>query len=368
MAQRNCLIDCGSFYDRINDMRKVYKRTLFFIVVWEICFGFAFGNSKITEKKLRPRVNYKCKKVEGGAVQANEVWAWVTTGQEEDFDFNYPVTDVGYFAADVDCYGELANVPDRKKFDGFSGRVHLVIVCDSKSLTHFVVDPKYGILEKMVNDVMKAAEPFDGVNVDYELIPGKDAANFYRFLDKLSSECKRRKKMFSVCVPARVKKIDDDVFPYDKIAAISDRVMIMAYDEHWSTGEPGAIASLGWCKKIIEYAVTVIPKEKLVMGLPFYGRSWADERPAKAWYWEGVNRAFKEYGSGKVIYDNTVPTFEGSMKVKMKFWFEDLFSTVAKLRLYAGYDVNNFAFWRVGQEDPRIWDWITIDNDAHKKE
>lgn len=364
---RNSFVDCDYLYVRINNMKKVYKRVLFCVAVWGMFCGIAFGKSKDNGIQARPHVNYRSKKVEGDAVQAAEVWAWVTAGHEKEFNFDYPVTDVGYFAADVDCYGELANVPDRKKFEGYAGRVHLVIVCDSKSLTHFVVDPKYGILDKIVNDVMKAAEPFDGVNVDYELIPGKDAANFYRFLEKLSTECKKRKKMFTVCVPARVKKIADDVFPYEKIAAISDRVMIMAYDEHWSTSKPGAIASLGWCKKIIEYAVTVIPKEKLVMGLPFYGRSWADERPAKAWYWEGANRAFKEYGSGKVIYDDTVPTFEGSMKVKMKFWFEDLYSLVSKLRLYAGYNVNNFAFWRVGQEDPRIWDWININGDVRGK-
>lgn len=343
-------------------MLKVYR--IVFCLLFCVNINLSAQDSaqqKWQSKYSSMKINYKSKLPENNKIQADEVWSWVMQGKENELDYDYPVTDIGYFAAEVNSYGELDEIPDRSKIAGFSGRVHLVLVCSSKSLTHFVLDPKYGITEKMIQDIMKAAESFDGINVDYELIPERDGEHFINFLKEIGKRCHENEKMFTVCVPARIKTISDDVFPYEKIAEISDRVMIMAYDEHWSTSKPGAIASFDWCKKIVAYANTVIPHEKIVMGLPFYGRSWTDEKLNKAWYWEGVNRILLEKKSGKKVkYINGVPTADFFVKQKVHFWFEDLNSIVAKLQMYKDNGVNKFAFWRIGQEDIRIWQWIDI--------
>ena len=346
-------------------MKKFLLLLLFFCAV----FSAAAKEKKSPESpKNQRKVAYRQKTVSGEPVEMQEIWGWVMQSRFYEFDNDLPLTDVGFFAAEVDCYGNLTNVPDRSKLANFPGRVHLVLVCDSKSLTHFVLDPKFGITDKMIKEIMQAAEPFDGINVDYELIPGKDGQNFLNFLGKLKAECKKTEKMLTVCVPARIKTISDDIFPYKKIAALADRVMIMAYDEHWSSSQPGPIASMSWCEKIVDYAVTVIPQEKLVIGLPFYGRSWANEKPAQAWYFEGVNRIIDEYKSGRVTYVNDIPNVEVTIKVKSDFWFEDAYSTVAKMRLYKNFNVNKIAFWRIGQEDKSVWQWLKIEeNDAENK-
>ncbi len=344
-------------------MKKLFVLLCFFSLAFQF---YAKPKDNVPSYKKTIKPSYHQKKITGEPVQMNEVWGWVMQSRFEEFDNDYPLTDVGFFAADVDSYGNLSNIPDRTKLSAFPGRVHLVIVCDSKSLTHFVLDPSFGLTDKMIKDIMKATEPFDGLNVDYELIPGKDSENFLNFLKKLSKECKKAGKMFSVCVPARIKTISDDIFPYKKIAEISDRVMIMAYDEHWSTSQPGPIASMNWCKKIADYAVTVIPEEKLVMGLPFYGRSWANEKPAQAWYFEGANRIINEYNSDKVRYINDIPNVNLTMKVKVNLWFEDSFSVVSKMRMYKDCKINKIAFWRIGQEDKNIWNYLKINEDSNK--
>lgn len=305
--------------------------------------------------------SYRQKIPEGEPVRFNEIWGWVMKGRESELDFEFPLTDIGYFAADVDTYGNLANIPDRNLLSGFPGRVHLVLVCDSRSLTHFVMNPQFGLRDKMIEDILAAAEPFDGIQADYELIPGKDAAFFLQFLEKLADGAHKNGKLFSVCVPARVKTISDDIFPYKKIASFSDRVMVMAYDEHWATSRPGPIASLSWCGKIAEYATAVIPKEKLVMGLPFYGRTWASEKTAQGWYFSGVNRLIGQYDAGKVEYVADVPTVSINIDVDVSCWFEDAYSTVQKLRLYKSFAVSSVAFWRIGQEDPSVWQWMTLE-------
>ncbi len=337
------------------------KKILAAITAGLICAAaFAGGRSDAeggkAEKNFKPSYNQQMP--EGEPAVFDEVWGWVMTKREDELNPNFPVTDVCYFSAEVDSYGALCNVPDIRKLKNFTGRKHIVIVSDSRSLTHFLLDPSYKLVDRFIKDIMKAAKPYDGVQIDFELIPGKDGKNFLNFLTKLSQECKDAGKMFTVCVPARIKTISDDIFPYKKIAEISDRVIIMAYDEHWSTSKPGPIASVAWCEKIVDYAKTVIPQEKLVMGLPFYGRTWASEKPASSWYFTGVNRLMREYDAKKVKYVDDIPTTNITIKVKTEAWWEDCYSTVKKMRLYEQKDVKSIAFWRIGQEDPLIWNWI----------
>lgn len=318
--------------------------------------AMADGETDIPSIKL----SYRRKMPEGEPVEFGEVWGWVMQGRENELDFDFPLTDIGYFAAEVNSYGELSGVPIRTKLSGTAAKVHLVLVCDSRALTHFVLEPKFGIRQQMIKQIMEAASPFDGVQVDYELIPARDGGNFIDFLAALSAQCKSSGKMFTVCVPARTKTIAGDVFPYKKISSLADRVIVMAYDEHWSTSRPGPIASTAWCMKIADYAENVIPKEKLVMGLPFYGRTWASEKTSQGWYFAGINRIINQYGSERVEYVNGIPTAEINMKVNVTAWFEDAFSVVTKLRMYKSAGVRAVAFWRIGQEDPAVWDWIKL--------
>lgn len=344
------------------------KRIFLIIIFLAINVNLFSSGKKDSNKKtssiktMNSEISYKRKIPESSPIQFKEIWGWVMQERENELDFDYPLTDIGYFAANVDCYGQLEKTPDRTKLAGFPGKVHLVLVCDSKSLTHFVLDPEFNLVDKIIRDIMDASINFDGVQIDYELIPAKDAQNFIYFLEKLSVECKKQKKIFSVCVPARVKTITDDIFPYKKISELCDKVIIMAYDEHWSTSVPGPIASVEWCQKIADYAMTVIPQEKLIMGLPFYGRSWANEKPAQGWYFSGINRIINEYNSGKVEYINDVPTVDINMKVNITCWFEDCYSIFQKLSLYKIKKIENVAFWRIGQEDPLIWNWISIED------
>ncbi len=296
---------------------------------------------------------------EGEKVVMHEVWGYVMTGREYQFTNDMPVTDLCYFSADVNSYGEITEIPNPAKFKGYNGRIHLVVTCTGRALTHMVLNPQFGVREKVIDTIVRASKQYDGIQIDFENVPARDGKNFRTFL----SEIRKRignEKWFTVAIAARVRTIADDVYAYADIHPLVDRVIIMAYDEHWSGSKPGSVASMDWCERVVNYSQTVIPAKKLVMGLPFYGRSWQDESYGSAWVFNSMNRILNENGITEVERDNGVPYFTTTIPVKVTGYFEDTYSVVTRCRLYESKNVDRIAFWRIGQEDPSFWEWLTI--------
>lgn len=313
------------------------------------------GVEEIEEKIKEPL--YNLRSVEGNPIYVKESWGYVMAGREGEYNSSFPLTDVCYFAAEVNSYGELTSIPNRSKLKTGNTRCHLVIACDSKTLTHFVLNGDYNLRQQLIKDIVKASQNYDGVQIDFELVPARDRKNFITFLADLRYLL-GQKKWFSVCVPARFKLLTDDIYPYAEIAKYCDRVFVMAYDEHWSGSKSGAIASLDFCKKVAEYAKKAIPERKLVMGLPFYGRTWASETTAGAWYFSGANRIMTEHSVEDVFYEEEIPTFKYTAQVEVTGYFNDAYSCVQIARLYENLGIQKIGYWRIGQEDPEFWNWI----------
>jgi hypothetical protein len=306
------------------------------------------------------RIAYNHDLPDGDPVAFHEVWAYLLEGKESELDPSMPITDLCYFSAGVNIYGEVNYYPDADKIKDFPGRKHIVITCDSKSLTHFILDPTYPVREKLISQLVVAAEKFDGLQIDFELIPARDDENFRSFLKELRARL-GEKKWFSVALPARVKKISDDVYDYKLISQNVDRIVVMAYDEHWSGSKPGSIASIAWCEKVAKYASTVIPEKKLIMGLPFYGRTWEDDCYASAWRFKGINEAMNDNNMHVVERkDDVIPSFTFKVQTTVTGYFEDTFSLVTRCRMYSKNNISKVAFWRIGQEDKSFWPWLQL--------
>ena len=301
---------------------------------------------------------YPREELESEVMQFSEVWGYVMAKREDEFDYDMPITDIGYFSADVNAYGELEVLNLGDNFAAFSGRVHLVSTCESRSLTHFVLDPSYPVRDRLIKSLIAASANYDGLQIDYELVPARDGKNFLEFLSLLKKGLNG--KILSVAIPARVKTIKGDVYSYRDIAKIVDKVIVMAYDEHWATSEAGSIASMPWSKRVGEYSASVIPAEKLVMGLPFYGRTWGDFTTNKAYYFSGINRLMNENNIHSVDRDEGVPYFKFKKEIEVTGYFEDEKSLLERTKLYKELGITNLAFWRVGQEDSEYWKWLEV--------
>nr|WP_318681382.1 glycosyl hydrolase family 18 protein [uncultured Treponema sp.] len=347
-------------------IKKVMGISLLFAISSVPAFSDTKKYERVTEKTITedgvmyPGYTFPYKwnsDIKGEPVLFDEVWGYVMISRLKDYDDMTPLTDVGLFAAEINSYGELTNVPKRTAVGkNFKGRVHLVTICESTSLSHFCIDPKYGARKKIVEGLLEACEEFDGLQVDWELIPSRDADNFLSFLKELKKGL--GKKPLTVCVPARTKTLKQDVYSYEKIGKIADRIMVMAYDEHWTGGPAGSIASMDWCEKIADYAKTVWPANKYIFGLPFYGRIWGNKSVKQALAFNGMNRTAHENGVVTIERERGVPHYKYTVEVEVEGWYEDAYSNVERSRMYKQKGYNCIAFWRMGQEDVAVWEWI----------
>jgi spore germination protein YaaH len=288
-----------------------------------------------------------------------EIWGYLVAGREAAFSSTLPLSDIGYFGAEIDTYGKLTDVPDRRNIRNFFGRVHLVVACNGRALAHFALMEGSAERKNLVADLLAAARNFDGLQIDFEYIPQRDGSAFLSFLKELRAGL--TDKMFTIALPARTRTLTNDVFDYRRISPLVDRVLVMAYDEHWSTSAPGPIASLPWCGRVADYALSIMGREKVIMGLPFYGRAWGDRNPSKAYLYSSIETLLTENNITEIHRENGIPTFDYEVPVAVKVYYEDDYSLSARMELYKSQGIRAIGFWRLGQETPAVWNILRLE-------
>lgn len=288
-----------------------------------------------------------------------EIWGYLSPADASLLDRTWPITDIGLFSASLSSTGKLIGIPSRNSVKTFNGRVHLVVAeVSNRALTHFCLSPEYPVRAQLITDIIEASKPFSGVQIDFEQILDADAEHFVSFLKEIKKGI--GSKTLSVALPARTRKVQD-AFDYDKVGAVADRIIVMAYDEHWSGSKPGPIASFDWGERVAQYSLSRLGKEKLVMGLPFYGRAWADVNPAKAYRHSSLQTLIAEQPNALFSRLAGVPSFTYEQKVNVSVFFEDGLSIAERASLYKKNSVDKIGFWKIGQEAPSVWSYLRIE-------
>lgn len=242
------------------------------------------------------------------------------------------------------------------------------------AIVHNYSSPRYGPLihtllttnelrRNLVNSILDLMYRwgFAGVNVDFEFVPPADRPYMTSFMDELRRALQPDGFMTTISVPAELEDNPrhpfSGAFSYPDLANFSDQMYILAYDEHFA--EPGPIASFGFVRRVLDYAVTAIPREKIRLGMAVYGYDWSVgvNIPQTLSYREAVDLA--ERVGATIRYDEVAQESTFSYVVADTahvVWFEDRRSFSAKLGLVGAYDLPGIGVWRLGLEDPGVWD------------
>jgi cellulose synthase/poly-beta-1,6-N-acetylglucosamine synthase-like glycosyltransferase/peptidoglycan/xylan/chitin deacetylase (PgdA/CDA1 family)/spore germination protein YaaH len=194
---------------------------------------------------------------------------------------------------------------------------------------------------------------FAGISIDFEDIAAKAQPDFQRFMAELYAALHPKNLLVSVNVPA-----SDPAFDYRKLAASADQLILMAYDEHWSTGAPGPIASLPWFAKVLRERQRDVPADKMIVAIGNYAYDWEKGHPAEERTFEEAALTAKE-SEGDIRLDpaSLNPTFNYADDNDHihQVWMLDAVTAFNQMVVAGSVRPRGVAMWRLGSEDPALW-------------
>ncbi len=199
---------------------------------------------------------------------------------------------------------------------------------------------------------------YNGINLDWEGIAPSERHHFTTFVEALARTFHRHGYYVTLSLPAETANQPNNswtgAYDYRALGKACDLIMVMAYDQHYAGGSPGPIASPSWVKKVLDYSISVVPPSKLILGIPGYGYDWSGSGTAAALTYSQAENLAKEYGASSSS-NHFVYLQNGHVH---SVWFEDTASLLNKINLVSGYELRGVALWRLGIEDPKIWDFL----------
>jgi len=207
-----------------------------------------------------------------------------------------------------------------------------------------------------------ATDKYRGLMVDFEAFPKRGQPGFLSLLEELSGDLHAKGQKLYVAVPSRNEEWD-----YQKVAALSDGVVLMNYDEHYPGGDPGPIASQNWFVKNIELAKKVVPQEKLICAIANFGYDWP-QKPKRGKLPEDEkdkNQTAQDAWLAARDSESDVEFDSDSLTPHIKYldernwphniWFLDGVTALNQMRAAQTLGINTFALWRLGSEDRSLW-------------
>ena len=219
--------------------------------------------------------------------------------------------------------------------------------------------------ETLINNLIESALTYklNGLNIDFEYITADSGPHYIQFLRELSVKCRNNGIVLSVdnYVPAPYRKYYD----FEEQGIIVDYLVIMAYDEHYAGSElAGPVASIGFVRDAINNSLEMVPKDKIIVGIPFYTRVWKETAEG-----ELTSEAMAMTPAWKLVTDNNLTAEWDDLlgcyyveyskdNATYKIWLEDEKSIEEKMKLIYSADVAGVAAWKLGLERSSVWNVI----------
>ncbi len=219
--------------------------------------------------------------------------------------------------------------------------------------------------EKLINELIASAIKYnlDGINIDFERIPQAGGIHFIQFIRELSIRCRSNDLVLSIdnYVPMEYSSYYD----LEEQGIVADYVIIMAYDEHHSGSEvSGSVASIGFLENAIEKTLAMVPREKIIMGIPFYSRLWKEDHSGivetQALAMTNALTTFEANGV-EAKWDIATGQYYGEYEKEgyiYKMWLEEEESIDLKMQAISKADVAGVAAWKLGLERAEVWNII----------
>jgi len=225
-------------------------------------------------------------------------------------------------------------------------------------------------------DRFLAANPgYRGLSLDFEDIPLENQPQFKALIAALYTDLHAHNLRLYLNTP-----VNDPDFDIAFMAANSDGLLLMDYDENQPPGPPGPIASQDWFVDNLKQALNIVPKQKIIVTVGSYGYDWSMQQqpaPDGKVHSKPVKPAPPKVLSGDPITDQDAwqsasdagadiqidpdslnahfAYDDEDSHVSHQVWFLDAITVLNEMRAARALGIGTFALWRLGSEDDSLW-------------
>lgn len=216
--------------------------------------------------------------------------------------------------------------------------------------------------QHIINQLVEATQKYglDGINIDIENVQKDFSEEWVQFMRELYPQLNQ--KGIAVSVDIYVPSEWSMHYERAKVAEVVDYFIVMAYDQYWSGSESaGPVAGLDWVETSVKANLEEVPKEKLVLGIPFYTRVWYENSEglsSKAYDMQTIQGAIASWGVKPVFFEQLGQYYAEHIQGDMlkKVWIEDETSIRNRKDIIKKYQLAGYAAWKLGLETKDIWD------------
>ncbi|WML41764.1 LysM peptidoglycan-binding domain-containing protein [Neobacillus sp. OS1-2] len=235
------------------------------------------------------------------------------------------------------------------------------------------------IREKILTSIVQVMDSkgYKGLNIDFENVLPADRELYNQFIQLAVNRLHPKGYFVSTALAPKVGGSQTgllyEAHDYEAHGRIADFVVLMTYEWGYRLGPPQAISPINQMKRVVEYALTVMPAEKIFLGFQIYARDWliphVKGQEAETFSpQEAIRRAVK-YGV-TIQYDSTAESpffrYVDEKGQGHEVWFEDARSAQAKFDMVKDYQLRGVSYWALGYPFPENWALLK-DNFAIKK-
>lgn len=262
----------------------------------------------------------------------------------------------------------LMMVITNQENDQFSDELGRILLNDQNVQTTFL------------NNIVSTAQRlgFRDIHFDFEYLRPEDREAYNRFLRRAKDRFSREEWLLSTALAPKTRADQPgrwyEAHDYRAHGEIVDFVVIMTYEWGYSGGPPMAVSPIGPVRDVLEYAITEMPSEKILMGQNLYGYDWTlPFRPGT------VARAVSPQQAIQLAAQNNVPiqydtqaqapffNYRGANGQEHRVWFEDARSIQAKFDLIKELNLRGISYWKLGLSFPQNWLLIAENFDVRKR-
>ncbi len=317
----------------------------------------------------------------GTAAPDKEIFGYLPYWQFDNFPtLNYDLlTTIAYFGAEINAQGGFvalhdwpaAALIDRAHSEGV--RVVLtVILFDGEAIRSLLTSAsrRATLISNLLQQVGNAGA--DGVNIDFEGVPGGLRSDLTRFMTELTEafHASLPGSFVTIFTPA----VDwSNVYDYSELAQVTDGLVMQGYDYHWSTaptagpvapltGDRWGFFNVSWT--VNDYLVkTDDNTSKLMLGVPFYGFDWPTDDDSFESMVTGPFKTilFSAAPDNAALYgrlwdeESQTPWYkyqDGSQW--HQGWYDDSLSLSKKFDLVNSVGLKGIAIWALGFDGQRL--------------